>query len=302
MAEKKRAIALGFFDGVHLGHAALLNKTKERAAELGAAPSVLSFDVHPDTLVFGREVPLINSAIDRENIIRRVYGIDDVVFIHFNQHVMHMPWQEFLEAIIDELDVAWIVAGYDFTFGDKGQGNARRLGEYCGENGLGFDVIPPVQKNGIIISSTYIRGLIESGKIAEANRLLGHPHMLSDTVRSGYHLGTKLGTPTINMAFPEGVLVPRHGVYAAKVVTADGTEHMAVTNVGVRPTVSDSGRVNVESHILDFSGNLYDRQVRVEFYEFLRDERKFEGYEELAAQIQRDAERTREYFRESEKR
>lgn len=139
---KKRAIALGFFDGVHLGHAALLNKTKERAAELGAAPSVLSFDVHPDTLVFGREVPLINSAIDRENIIRRVYGIDDVVFIHFNQHVMHMPWQEFLEAIIDELDVAWIVAGYDFTFGDKGQGNARRLGEYCGENGLGFDVIP----------------------------------------------------------------------------------------------------------------------------------------------------------------
>lgn len=159
-----------------------------------------------------------------------------------------------------------------------------------------------MQKNGIIISSTYIRGLIESGKIAEANRLLGHPHMLSDTVRSGYHLGTKLGTPTINMAFPEGVLVPRHGVYAAKVVTADGTEHMAVTNVGVRPTVSDSGRVNVESHILDFSGNLYDRQVRVEFYEFLRDERKFEGYEELAAQIQRDAERTREYFRESEKR
>ena len=302
MAEKKRAIALGFFDGVHLGHAALLNRTKERAAEINAVPSVLSFDVHPDTLVFGREVPLINSAIDRENIIRRVYGIDAVVFIHFNQHVMHMPWQEFLEAIIDELDVAWIVAGYDFTFGDRGQGNARRLGEYCEENGLGFDVIPPVQKNGIVISSTYIRGLIENGEIAEANRLLGHPHMLSDTVRSGYHLGTKLGTPTINMAFPEGVLVPRHGVYAAKVVPADGTEHIAVTNVGVRPTVSDSGRVNVESHILDFSGNLYDRQVRVEFYEFLRDEHKFASFEELAAQIQRDAEQTREYFRENEKR
>ncbi len=302
MSEEKRAIALGFFDGVHLGHAALLNKTKERAAEIGAMPSVLSFDIHPDTLVFGREVPLINSAIGRENIIRRVYGIDNVVFIHFNQHVMHMPWQEFIRQIVDELDVAWIVAGYDFTFGDKGAGNPQRLREYCGENGIGCDVIPPVAKDGVIISSTYIRKLIEDGEIAKANELLGHPHMLSDTVRSGYHLGSKMGAPTINMYFPEGVLVPRHGVYAAKVVLEDGTEHIAVTNIGVRPTVSDSDRVSVESHILDFSGNLYDRQARVEFYEFLRDERKFASYEELAAQIQRDAERTREYFSQKENR
>jgi len=301
MAERKRAIALGFFDGVHLGHAALLNKTKERAAEIGAMPSVLSFDIHPDTLVLGKEVPLINSALGREDIIRRLYGIDNVVFIHFNQHVMHMPWQDFLGEIVEELDVAWIVVGYDFTFGDRGQGTAARLAEYCGEHGVGCDVIPVVRHNGVVISSTLIRTLLENGEMAEANKLLGHPHTLSDTVRSGYHLGTKLGTPTINMVFPEGVLVPRHGVYAAKVVLEDGTGHIAVTNVGVRPTVSDAGRVSVESYILDFSGNLYDRQARLEFYKFLRDERKFADEAELAAQIQRDARQTRDFFAEEKR-
>jgi riboflavin kinase/FMN adenylyltransferase len=296
MADNKRAIALGFFDGVHIGHAALLNKAKERAEEIGGIPSVLSFDVHPDSLVFGREVPLINSAIAREDIIRRQFGIENVVFIHFNQYVMHMPWREFAGQIVDELNVAWIVVGHDFTFGDRGEGNADRLREYCAENGVGIDVIPPVMKDGIVVSSTYIRKLIESGDMERANEFLGHPHMLADTVHSGYHLGTKMGTPTINMYFPEGVLIPRRGVYAARVFLEDGSSHISVTNVGVRPTVSDSGKVSVESYILDFSGNLYDRQARVEFYKFLRDERKFSDYEELAAQIQRDAEATRKYF------
>jgi len=296
MGDSKRAIALGFFDGVHIGHAALLNKAKERAAEIGAIPSVLSFDIHPDTLVFGREVPLINSAIAREDIIRRQFGIDNVVFIHFNQRVMHMPWREFIQQIVDELGAAWIVVGHDFTFGDRGEGNAARLTEYCNENGIGCDVIPPVMKDGVVVSSTYIRKLIQDGDMERANEFLGHPHMLADTVHSGYHLGTKMGTPTINMYFPEGVLIPRRGVYAAKVVLEDGSSHISVTNVGVRPTVSDAGTVSVESYILDFSGNLYDRQARVEFYKFLRDERKFADYEELAAQIQTDAAMTREYF------
>jgi riboflavin kinase/FMN adenylyltransferase len=296
MGDSRRAIALGFFDGVHIGHAALLNKAKERAAEIGAIPSVLSFDIHPDTLVFGREVPLINSAIAREDIIRRQFGIENVVFIHFNQRVMHMPWREFIQQIVDELGVAWIVVGHDFTFGDRGEGNAARLTEYCNENGIGCDVIPPVMKDGVVVSSTYIRKLIQDGDMERANEFLGHPHMLADTVHSGYHLGTKMGTPTINMYFPEGVLIPRRGVYAAKVALEDGSSHISVTNVGVRPTVSDAGTVSVESYILDFSGNLYDRQARVEFYKFLRDERKFADYEELAAQIQADAARTREYF------
>lgn len=296
MNDSKRVIALGFFDGVHLGHAALLERTKQRAAELGVLPSVLSFDVHPDTLVFGREVPLINSAIGREEIIRRCFGIDNVVFIHFNRHVMQMDWQEFLENLITELQVCHIVVGHDFCFGYKGQGTAERLRAYCAGHGLGCDVIPPVMIDGQIVSSTHIRELIRDGKIEEANRWLGHPHTLSDTVHSGYHLGRKLDAPTINMYFPDGVLVPRHGVYATRVFLGDGSSYIAVTNVGVRPTVSDEQRVSVESHLLDYSGNLYGRQARVEFYSFLRGEVKFDSFDALSAQIHRDAENARAYF------
>ncbi len=298
MADIRRAIALGFFDGVHIGHGALLKKTKQRAEELGITPSVLSFDVHPDKLVFGKDVPLINSALGREEIIRRCYGIDDVIFIHFNRRMMHMPWQEFADTIIDELGLAWIVVGHDFCFGYRGEGSAEKLKSYCEQKGIGCDIIQAVTLDGRIVSSTYIRTLIADGDMEQAARYLGHPHTLQDTVHSGYHLGTKLGAPTINMDFPEGVIVPRHGVYAARVFLEDGSSHIAVANVGVRPTVSDGTRVNVESHLLAFSGNLYGRQVRVEFYKFLRDEKRFDDYGELSRQIHRDADAARAYFRQ----
>ena len=298
MAEIRRAIALGFFDGVHIGHGALLRKTTERAQELGITPSVLSFDVHPDKLVFGKDVPLINSALSREEIIRRCYGIDDVIFIHFNKHMMHMPWQDFADTIIRELGLAWIVVGHDFCFGYRGEGTAEKLKAYCENKGFGCDIIQAVTLDGRIVSSTYIRTLIADGDMEQAARYLGHPHTLQDTVHSGYHLGTKLGAPTINMSFPEGVIVPRHGVYAARVFLEDGSSHIAVANIGVRPTVSDGQRVNVESHLLEFNGNLYGRQARVEFYKFLRPERKFDDYEALSAQIRRDADEARAYFRQ----
>ena len=292
----KRVIALGFFDGIHIGHAALLRRTKERAAEIGATPSVLSFDVHPDTLVFGTDVPLINSAAGRADLIRRLFGIESVIFIHFDRTVMQMPWQEFVQTLIHEMDAAWVVVGHDFRFGWKGEGTADRLKDYCAEHGIGCDVIPAVTLDGRLVSSTYIRDLIASGDMETANRFLGHPHTLVDTVHYGYRLGTKMGTPTINMRFPASVVVPRFGVYAAKVFLEDGSEHMAVTNVGVRPTVSGEDRVSVESFILDFSGNLYDHKVRVEFHAFLRPEQKFESVDALKAQILRDAEHTRAYF------
>ena len=296
MNEIRRAIALGFFDGVHIGHGALLEKTKERAAEIGATASVLSFDVHPDKLVFGDDVPLINSSLGREEIIRRCYGIDNVVFLHFNKHTMRIPWKDFLDEIINRLNLVWIVVGHDFRFGYKGEGTSEKLRAYCEEKGIGCDIIQAVTLDGRVVSSTYIRTLIAEGEMEEAARYLGHPHTLADTVRSGYHLGTRLGTPTINMYFPDGVIVPRHGVYAAKVYLEDGSSHIAVCNVGVRPTVSENNRVNIESHLLDFSGNLYGRQARIEFYRFIRPEKKFGSFEELAEQIHRDAEEARAYF------
>ena len=256
---------------------------------------MLTFDVHPDNLVFKKTVPLINSAKDRENILSRCFGIDDVVVIHFNQRVMHMDWQDFIDELIDEMNLRWIVVGHDFCFGYKGLGTAEKLKAYCAERGVGCDIIPAVCRDGVVVSSTLIRQLIETGEMEKANEYLGHPHTLTDVIRTGYHLGTKMGTPTINMSFPQGVIIPRHGVYAA-MAYIDGQEYMSVTNVGIRPTVSDSGNVNVESFLLDFCGNLYGHRARIDFYKFLRPERKFDDVNELAAQIKSDAQTTREYF------
>ena len=300
MDHGKRAVALGFFDGLHLGHAALMEKVKQRANELQAEATVLTFDVHPDTLVFGKEVPLINSAPEREEIIRRIYGIESTIFLHFNRSMMKMPWQEFIESAVNELKIASVVVGHDFSFGYRGQGTPERLREWCEARSIVCDIIPAVCVDGRVVSSTEIRELIADGRIEEANRLLGHAHTLSDVIHAGYHLGSRMGSPTINMAFPDGVVIPRHGVYAARVFIDDGTRHIAVTNVGIRPTVSEDKRVSVESHLLDFQGNLYGRHARVEFCHFQRDERRFDSVEALAAQIQKDTQDTRDWFLHNE--
>ena len=135
MENQKRVIALGFFDGIHIGHAALMRRTVARAEEMGAIPTVMSFDVHPDTLVFGTEVPLINSAHGREELIRRLFGIESVVFIHFDRTVMQMPWQTFIQTLVDEMDAAAFVVGHDFCFGWRGEGTAEKLAAYCAEHG-----------------------------------------------------------------------------------------------------------------------------------------------------------------------
>ena len=297
MESLKRVIALGFFDGVHRGHGLLLERTKERASQLKAVPAVLSFDVHPDTLVFGSDVKLINSAADRKELIRSYYGIEEVLFLHFDRQMMHTPWKEFLDTIIAELNACQIVIGQDFCCGDRGEGRAELIRDYCETLGVGCDVLPALCEDARVISSSWIRELIQKGNIEKAEKLLGHPHILSDTVRSGFHLGHKLGAPTINMAFPEGVLIPKFGVYASRVYLESGEEYNAVTNIGVRPTVHNGDKVSVESHLLDFSGDLYGQQARVEFYKFLRPEIGFESTEKLSRQIALDTEAAKDFFR-----
>ncbi len=294
--KKMRAVALGFFDGLHRGHAALLHKLYNRATELDLEAAVVTFDVHPDTLVFGNNVPLINTAEERKDMIRRMFFIDTTIFLHFNRKMMQMQWQDFIASAVSELRIEAVVIGHDFTFGYRGEGTPERLKEWCDQNSICCDVIPAVRVDGRIVSSTEIRQLIEEGKIEEANRLLGHPHIISDTVHSGYHLGQKLGTPTINQSITQGVVVPKFGVYASKVYLDDGSVHTAVTNIGTRPTVSTLDQVSVESHLLDFSGNLYGRKARVELHHYQREERRFENTSLLAEQIQRDAEEARCWF------
>jgi len=286
----KRVLALGFFDGVHIGHGALIRKTYERAEELGVVPTVLTFDIHPDTLVRGEAVPLITSPEDRAELIRKIYGVEDILSLRFDQSLMEMPWDNFLLWVREEFHAVHLICGHDFSFGWKGQGNPDRLREKCTELGMGSDVIPKVTLNGETVSSTRIRQLLSEGKLQDANRMLGHPHALTDTVHTGYRLGRKLGTPTANMRFQPGVLVPAHGVYAGRLrIEGEHIDRWAVTNIGVRPTVSDSECVSVESYILDYEGNLYGRRIRLELLDYLRPERKFEDTNALKDQIMQDA-------------
>ena len=285
-------LALGFFDGVHRGHAALLQRTRECADALGIESAVMTFDTHPDRLVRGERVELINSAPDRAWLIRHRFDIDRVEFFNFTEETMRMPWREFLDTIRADLNAVHFVVGYDFRFGFRGEGNAERLREYCAENALGCDVIDAVQLDGITVSSTYIRTLLRDGDMVAAERFMGHPHILSDVVRHGQRLGRRLGAPTVNMQFAPGVLVPRHGVYATRAHLREGV-YTAVTNIGVRPTVSTDPTVTIESHLLDYSGNLYGRMVMLDFVERIRDEMQFSSVEELSAQIAADGERAR---------
>ena len=295
----RRVVALGFFDGVHLGHGALLRKAVERAKELNAEPAAISFDVHPDTLVRGESVPLISSNATRQSIMQRLYGIPELILIHFNVETMHMHWDKFLDMMVEEFEAVHFVIGHDFHFGSHGKGDAAKMEQYCAEHGLSFDVVDPVCVDGQRVSSTEIRKLLLEGKMAEADKMMGHPYELSDVVQHGHRLGTKMGTPTVNMRIDRDMLVPKHGVYATKVYLDDGSTYPGVTNIGVRPTVSGSGAVTVETFILDFDGDLYEKNVRVEFFKFLRPEQKFEKVEQLRDQINRDAECSRAYFEQT---
>lgn len=289
-----RVIALGFFDGVHAGHASLINMAQRRAEEKGLRAAVMSFDLHPDNLVAGKNVTLINTISDRLDILKRVYGIEDVILCHFDENMMHMPWDVFVEDfLVKKHRAKHLVCGYDFRFGDRGYGNPQRLREKCEELGIGCDVLPRFTMDDVTVSSTHIRSLLESGDMAEAMRFLGHPHCISGEVVHGQKLGRTIGIPTANLLIPEGVLVPAFGVYATRVILPDGEEKLAVTNVGVRPTVGESELVTVEPWILDYSGDLYGKSIRVDFYHRLRGEKKFDGLPSLQQEIFRNAEETK---------
>ena len=286
-------IALGFFDGVHRGHAQLIEMAKKRAAERGAEPAVLSFDASPMSVVTGKNVPLIGNIASREDTIRRLFGVEKVIIYHFDKEIMAMPWRDFIDSLVHQFSAVHFVIGHDFHCGYKGEGNPERISQYCEELGLGCDVIPKYTVDGITVSSTYIRGLIAEGDIRRANLFLGHPYSVTGTVADGRKVGRKLGTPTINLGFDPEMVLPAKGVYATRVVLDGNTVLPAVTNVGIRPTFGDGSQVSVDSFFLDFSGDLYGTFVRVDFYEFIRPERKFEGPNELSAQIHADAETAR---------
>lgn len=299
MNQKRRVIALGFFDGVHLGHGALLRIVKERAEELHAAASVMTFDVHPSAVITGKSLSLLNTAADRVWMMKHLYGMEDVILAHFDQTMMHQPWEDFItDYLVGELGAVFVVAGRDFRFGDRGEGNAARLQEKCAELGIGCQIVGMVAIEGREVHSTLIRELIAAGEMEQAERYLGHPHMISDQVGEGKHLGHTLGFPTVNLRFQPDILVPAFGVYATKVYV-EGEAHIAVANVGVRPTVEQADTPNLEAFLLDYSGNLYGKTLRVAFFRHLRGEKKFPTVEALTEEVMRNAQQTRDYFAEN---
>ena len=294
---ERTVIALGFFDGVHRGHGALLQKTAERACELGAEPAVFTFDRPPKEVVTGQPVYLINSAEDRQGLIRRLYGIDRIILAPFDHDMMTMSWEDFVtELLVKRYGAVHLVAGHDHRFGHKNAGNAQLLREKCAQLGLGCDIIPEVVHDGITVSSTYIRRLVSLGQVERAMEYLGHPHILTQTVRHGRRIGHTIGIPTVNLVPPPHVLVPGDGVYIARVCLMDGSSYAAVTNVGTRPTVNNGSDLTVESWMLDFDGDLYGQSIRVEFYKRLRDEIRFDSLDALKAEIRRNADDARAYF------
>jgi riboflavin kinase/FMN adenylyltransferase len=282
---KDKIFALGFFDGVHLGHQALLRACVGLAQALEAQPAAITFDRHPQSLFTATPPALINANPDRDLLLRQ-YGIVSIHTFPVTKEVMSTSWQMFLEELL-EFGAVGFVCGDDFRFGHKGEGNAEKLQAFCQKKGLPCVIVPEQTLDGIRISSTYIRGLIDAGDMEAAAKFLGHPHILSGKVVHGRHLGRTIGVPTANVLIPDGVALPKMGVYACTCVI-DEKNYVAVTNIGSRPTV-DGHQVRAESWILDFDGELYDRRIVLRFHKFLRPEQKFGSLEELKAQIRIDA-------------
>ena len=210
--KEKIIYALGFFDGVHVGHQALLAACRELADQEGAVAGAVTFTTHPDALVQGKMPGLINTPEDRKMLLQ--HHIDRVLELPFDEALMKMPWQEFAGLLLEKHHAAGFVCGSDFRFGYKGEGTAKILQQYCNMRKIPCVVVPEQTLEDVTVSSTHIRALLEQGKVAEAGHFLGHPHVLSGTVITGKQLGRTLGIPTANLALPEDVLCPLYGVYA----------------------------------------------------------------------------------------
>ena len=286
--KQNKIFALGFFDGVHLGHQALLDACCRLASDQNAVACAVTFPLPPSAVLQNTQPNMLNTVRDREDLLRQE-GMEEILLLKADSATLSMSWTAFLEMLIEK-GAGGFVCGYDFRFGKNGEGNAEKLAAFAADRGLPCIIIPEQTMDGEKISSTRIRTLLEKGDIENANRLLGHPHMLSGTVIPGQGLGRTIGIPTANLQLPEELVKPAFGVYACR-AWVNGNHYVAVTNIGTRPTVDGQG-VTVEPWILDFDGDLYGKVITLEFHKFLRPEQKFADLDELKAQIQKDAAET----------
>jgi riboflavin kinase/FMN adenylyltransferase len=286
------AVALGTFDGIHLAHRAILAAAvaQARASRLHAV--ACTFDPHPAEVLHPGQAPApISTLAERLELLAET-GVDATVVLDFTAELAVMEPEAFVkDVLLERLHAHDVVVGYNHTFGRGARGNARLLQELAGQLGFRAHVVPPLMLDGVPVSSSEIRTALRAGDVERARRYLGRSYSIAGQVVQGAGRGRGLGFPTANVKPDRGVLVAP-GVYACRVLF-EGGSHAAVVNIGMRPTFGETTLV-IEAHLLDFSGSLYGRQLRVEFVSRIREERRFAGPEALREQISRDIAAARE--------
>ncbi len=289
-------LAIGNFDGIHLGHQAILRATVERAHALSAVSTVLTFDPSPRKVLRPESAPLRLSTIAQRLGWFNALGIEAAVIMPFTLELSRLSPEEFVEQIlVRDLQVKAVLVGENFHFGHKQAGNVKLLNELGARNGFEVVIIPPVECHGEVVSSTIIRREVAEGDVSHAGRLLGRPFALTGEVVTGTGTGRKFTFPTLNLA-AEQELLPARGVYITRTVLEGETcSHRSVTNIGVRPTFNGSS-LSVETHLLNFQPETTPKRIEVRFWERLREEKKFGGPEELRAQIAHDISAANQFF------
>lgn len=293
-------MALGYFDGVHLGHQKVINGAKKAAAEMGFKSAVMSFNPHP-SVVLGKvdKVEHITSLEDKIKIIEDL-GIDFFYIVRFTEEFANLLPQEFVDQYLIGLNVHHVVAGFDYSYGRMGKGKMETL-PFHSRQQFTFTVIEKLQLCEEKISSTYIREYIREGRMESLPKLLGRYYTTSGIVIHGEKRGRKIGFPTANVGVSVDTMIPPTGVYAVKMTVANMV-YQGVCNIGYKPTFhkENNGRPTVEVFLFNFSGDIYGENVTVEWHLRLRSEKKFSGIEELAAQIEKDKQNAIKYFHNPE--
>lgn len=293
--EQPTVITLGKFDGLHRGHELLMDRIKEQAGTYGYKTIVFTFDIPPKKGVAGENAKVLTTNEEKRYIFEET-GIDYLIECPFTREVMCMEPESFIRWITEALSVKCIVVGKDFHFGHNRTGNYKLLEACADKYGYKTCVLDKMQENGRDISSTYVREEIEKGNIQKANHLLGYEFFVKSRVVHGNKIGRTIGIPTINMILPEEKLLPPFGVYVTKVLIEERW-YMGVSNVGRKPTISDHNPVGVETYIIDFCQDVYDKVLTVQFLEFLRPEMKFASIEKLKEQMNSDIAKTKNYYK-----
>lgn len=284
--------ALGCFDGVHLGHAAIIAEAKAVAQKSGLLTAVWSFNEPPRNYFSGQKIKLLTSAHEKSALMCSL-GVDLLISADFDASIASLSAEDFFKDIlIDRLNARHLVCGFNYRFGRGGEGDTILLRSLCSEYGIALSVIPPVMLGDTTVSSSGIRHALEAGDLDMANRLLGRPYSLCEKVVDGQHLGRTLGFPTINQVFDPLKLLPPYGVYASR-VCIDGAVRYGITNIGMRPTVGGT-LLCAETHIFDFEGDLYGKLLTVELCVFLRPEQKFDSIDSLSSQVHADIEKAKD--------